>query len=176
MRRSSGGGMMRRCTNLAMVCCAPLPSAPRCGGLRRVVGDTLIEVMAALLLLALAALGMVALQSWVAKSQQSARWLDIAVSAAAIAAEALRAGLSANTSAALANRSAADLPDGRARLIALPNGQWRIIVGWTEAPRWVGRGTDAAGHDGGAACSAVASRRTAQGTRVSRCVSLELVR
>lgn len=158
---------------------AGLPSLPaavlaQAGRLRRGTGDTLIEVMVALLLLALAALGTVALQSWVGRSQQSARWLDLAVGAAALMAEALRAGESAATCQALAGSTVADLPDGRAAVAALGDGQWRITVAWSEAPRWEGSDTAPqrpTGAPRGAECPAVG-----RAARVPHCFSLSVAR
>lgn len=155
---------------------------------RRAAGDTLIEVMVALLLLAVAALGTVALQSWVSRSQQSARWLDLAVSAATIVVEALRAGESPNASMALADSTTADLPDGRVSLTTLAEGQWVIVVGWTE-PR-LGSGVapadgngagrqgryNAAGSDGTPCSASGGVVGGASGSRAPRCVSLVFVR
>jgi type II secretory pathway pseudopilin PulG len=159
-------------------------------GFKRVLGDTLIEIMVALLLLAVAALAMVALQSWVSKTQQSARWLDIAASAATIAVEALRAGEPPNVSMALAHSSVADLPDGRVDLSALAEGQWRITIMWTEPS-----GREHVGRDGGNGSSRADATSAAhscptlervsenvqdvgqeQAFRVARCISLVLVR
>jgi len=146
--------------------------APSLRGLKRVEGDTLIEVMVALLLLAVAVMSSVALQSWVAKSQQSARWLDIAVSTAAMVAEALRAGESPNTSLTLAGSVSAGLPEGQASLMPLGQAQWRIVVAWSEPPRWDGADQDKRGDD----VSCPASKRKVGAGRVPRCISLVLVR
>jgi len=163
--------------------------APCARGFKRTEGDTLIEVMVALSLLATAVLGSVALQSWVTISQQSARWLDIAVSTAAMVAEALRAGESPNTSLRLADNAVVGLPDGRTSLTSLGDEQWRIAVAWSEPRRWEGA-DQKVGNDGrrdgglGRSLDGVAlgdaSCPTSKGEvgagRVPRCISLVLVR
>jgi len=99
-------------------------------------GDTLLEVLAALFVMAFAALGMAALQSWVSRSEQAARWLDAAVDAASTAAEIMRAGIGSSAAATLVQQSAAVLPDGRIAVTPLDAGLARIDVSWTEPPRW----------------------------------------
>jgi type II secretory pathway pseudopilin PulG len=167
--------------------------------MKRMAGDTLIEVIVALLLLSLAALGTVALQGWVSASQQSARWLDLAVSAVTIVAEALRAGESPATGMALADSTAAALPQGQTQVTALAEGQWLITLSWTEPPRWgaddpvsdlasipglmSAPGNGAAGGGPGHANSACANlppslggaRGSRRELRVPHCVSLMLV-
>ncbi len=112
-------------------------------------GDTLLEVLTALFVLTFAALGMFALQGWVSRSEQAARWLDAAIDAATVAAETMRAGLGADSDAVadstLAQQTAAALPDGRIAVTRLAGGLARIDVGWTEPPRWGAPASDAAG-------------------------------
>lgn len=112
-------------------------------------GDTLLEVLTALFVLAFAALGTVALQGWVGRSEQAARWLDAAVDAATTAAETMRAGLGAGPDTvaanALAQQTALALPDGHIVVTPLAGGLARIDVDWTEPPRWGGAASGAAG-------------------------------
>jgi hypothetical protein len=165
--------------------------------MKRMAGDTLLEVMVALLLLSLAALGTVALQGWVSASQQSARWLDLAVSAVTIVAEALRAGESPAAAVALADSTAAGLPQSHTEVTPHGDGQWSITLSWTEPRRWGAVDSDAgsgpvfisaprnvAADEPGASglCPKAqprphsdGGRGSERGLRVSRCVSLMLV-
>jgi type II secretory pathway pseudopilin PulG len=104
--------------------------------LSRQRGDTLLEVTAALGVLTLAALGSLALQGWVAQSEDSARRLDLAVGAAASAAEAAQAGLGSALHAMFAQDLAQALPDGHIVTEPADQGLVRLDIEWSEPPRW----------------------------------------
>ncbi len=140
--------------------------------LSRNAGDTLLEVLVALLVLALAALGTVALQSWFARSLQAARWLDLAVSASSQVAEALRAGEAAAASIDLANRTVQALPDGQLSLTALGASQARLSVSWSEPPRW---GVPTAPEGGASMAACPEAAQLAGSGREPRCVFVGLL-
>jgi Tfp pilus assembly protein PilV len=104
-------------------------------------GDTLAQVLVALVLLGIAAFASVALQATLARSHDAARRLERAVRIGQSAAEALRAGLSVEHAARLARDGLAALPGGGLAITSAAPGIAQVSVYWTE-PR---SGDDPAG-------------------------------
>jgi len=103
-------------------------------------GDTLAQVLVALILLGIVAFASVALQATVARSHDAARRLERAVRIGQSAAEALRVGLSVEQAARLVRDSLAALPGGGLAITGAAPGVAQVSVYWTE-PR---SGDDAA--------------------------------
>jgi Tfp pilus assembly protein PilV len=95
-------------------------------------GDTLAQVLVALVLLGIAAFASVALQATVARSHDAARRLERAVRIGQSAAEALRAGLSVDHAARLVRDSLAGLPGGGLAISGAAPGVAQVSVYWTE--------------------------------------------
>jgi len=95
-------------------------------------GDTLAQVLVALVLLGIAAFASVALQATVARSHDAARRLERAVRIGQSAAEALRAGLSVEHAARLVQDSLAGLPGGGLAISGAAPGVAQVSVYWTE--------------------------------------------
>jgi Tfp pilus assembly protein PilV len=95
-------------------------------------GDTLAQVLVALVLLGMAAFASVALQATVARSHDAAGRLERAVRIGQSAAEALRAGLAAEHAARLLRDSLTALPDGGLAITGVAPGVAQVSVYWTE--------------------------------------------
>ena len=127
-------------------------------------GDTLAQVLVALVLLGIAAFASVALQATVARSHDAARRLERAVRIGQSAAEALRAGLSVEHAARLVRDSLAALPGGGLAITGAAPGVAQVSVYWTEP-----RSGDDPADDGSCPRSADVSP-----TRAPRCFVLQV--
>lgn len=101
-------------------------------------GDSLLEVMLALWLIGLAALGTMRIQLWAVRSQQSILWRTYALNLADAAAEALRAGYPATRVATEWQTRAADLlPSGGIRIIDQAPETRLIVLHWQRPAQWL---------------------------------------
>ncbi len=102
------------------------------------LGDSLLEVMLALWLIGLAALGTMRIQLWAVRSQQSILWRTYALNLADAAAEALRAGYPATRVATeWQTRAAQLLPSGGMRIIDQALETRLIVVQWQRPTQWL---------------------------------------
>ena len=127
-------------------------------------GDTLAQVLVALVLLGIAAFASVALQATVARSHDAARRLERAVRIGQSAAEALRAGLSVELAGRLVRDSLAALPGAGLAITSVAPGVAQVRVDWTEP-----RSGDAAAADPSCPRSTDISS-----TRAPRCFVLQV--
>ncbi len=102
------------------------------------LGDSLLEVMLALWLIGLAALGTMRIQLWTVRSQQAILWRTYALNLADAAAEALRAGYPATRVATeWQTRAAQLLPSGGIRIIEQAPETRLIVLHWQRPAQWL---------------------------------------
>ncbi len=102
------------------------------------LGDSLLEVMLALWLIGLTALGTMRIQLWAVRSQQAILWRTYALNLADAAAEALRAGYpAARVATEWQTRAAQLLPSGGIRIIDQAPGTRLIVLHWQRPAQWL---------------------------------------
>jgi Tfp pilus assembly protein PilV len=126
---------------------------------RHGAGETLLEVLLATWLVAIAALGTVGAQLWMVRAQQASASRSIAVSLADSVAEALRSEMDpAQVRALFEQRAAGSLPGGRIAVLSSGDKRHLITVSWTAGTpgKWAAPGAAAVLKPGSRACAGAA--------------------